>query len=149
MAKGDNTMNTLNTTTNTNLIKGGNTMNLTSFILETIKEGGCDVVYVKNYTLEEWTSFNRYMREHHVRYALLNREYVKETYIYISDRAIKSFYDIMLDRPHNTEDWKGITKEYNGNYSWDVEEVAFIKAHGNMVRGCGTIVHTLNKSYIK
>lgn len=148
MAKGDNIMNTLNKSI-VKTIKGDNTMDLTSFILDTIKEGGCDVVCVKNYTLEEWTSFKRYIREHHIRCALCNEEYVKETHIYISDRAIKLFYDITMDRPRNTEDWKEITKEYNGNYRWDVKEEAFIKAHNNMVRGCGTIVHTLNKSYIK
>ena len=141
-------MNTLNKSI-VKTIKGDNNMNLTSFILETIKEGGYDVVHVKNHTLEEWASFRRYVREHHVRCVMHNEEYVKETYVCISDRAIKLFYDITLDRPCDTEDWKEITKEYNGNYRWDVKEEAFIKAHGNMVRGCGTIVHTLNKSYTK
>lgn len=130
------------TLTNTNKsFVGGDDMRLTSFILEAIKEG-CDTVRIRNYTKEEWKNFLEYIRIHRVRCAYLNKEYMQENLICLSERAIKLHFDIMLDRPYDTPSWKDITETYEGDYDWNVPYEEFIKARNNMVRGCGTIVHT-------
>ena len=128
------------------IINGGKDMELTSFILKAI-QNGYDTVYISNYTLEEWKSFKEYVKDNRIRCVTCNEEYVQRTQVYLSERSIKTYYDICFDRPREWFEEK--TTTYAGSHVWGVPEEKFIKAHGNVVRGCGTIIHTSNKCIIK
>ena len=153
-------MTTLTNTNNTS-IKGGAVMNRLIKLLINLKDDGYDYVTIGGYTPMEWKEFNTYNFKNKLGVVTLNKEFTRGNVFYLSDRAIKQHRDIERDRPHETFEAKSLklekgewltddwTPDIDMGHEIETQVIKTIKTRDNMVRGCGTIIHTINKSYIK
>ena len=131
-------------TTNINTISNGG-MTMVNAVINAKKEG-YDNIRISNYSREEWLSLRKYLRDNHIECMFLNEEYVQQTYIMLSARSIKRWFDMMNDRPVDTS-WKEINAFYEGIYTW--EKVDICKCISLDTKKHGPIVHTMNKVYVK